>query len=449
MAELMTILQSLEGVMPSIALRQLMVIVPAVLAMSGQVTMLNISRWTGEGGSYKTIQRFYNTPIIWLKVNWTLMSAQIGQEKGTYLLVGDETTVTKAGKKTHGIDRFFSSIYGKVVPGLSFLGVSLVSVEERTSTMLLMEQLTREKSTSPKTPGSTSCKEKPPQKKVKKKTIKSKGGRPKGSKNKNRRDIELPAHLQNIQNYFKQVLDVVSKQLTIKYAVLDGAFGNNAALQMVRRLDLHLVSKLNRNAALYFPYTGEYSGKGARRIYGDKLNYDQIPQEHLEKSVTDKGIRTDTYCMTMRQKRFPDPLRIVVIVKTKLDTGARAHVVLFSSDTSLSGEQIMDYYGLRFQIEFNFRDAKQHWGLEDFMNVNERPVYNAANFALFMANLTSMLLTRRRSQHRADFGVHDLKAEFRGHFYAQEAIKLLPETPDEFLIDAIFSHFASIGAVHS
>ncbi len=174
MTELMTILQNLEGTMSPIALRQLMVIVPAVLAMSGQVTMLNISRWTGEGGSYKTIQRFYNTPIVWLQVNWALMSAQFGEQKRTYLLVGDETTVTKAGKKTHGVDRFFSSIYGKAVPGLSFLGVSLVSVEEKTSTMLLMEQLTREKSTSPKTPGSTSCKEKTPQEKGSKKTTKSK-----------------------------------------------------------------------------------------------------------------------------------------------------------------------------------------------------------------------------------------------------------------------------------
>ena len=26
-------------------------------------------------------------------------------------------------------------------------------------------------------------------------------------------------------------------------------------------------------------------------------------------------------------------------------------------------------FDIRFQIEFNFRDAKQFWGLEDFMNL--------------------------------------------------------------------------------
>ena len=38
----------------------------------------------------------------------------------------------------------------------------------------------------------------------------------------------------------------------------------------------------------------------------------------------------------------------------------------------------LDYYKLRFQIEFNFRDAKQFWGLEDFMNLSQTAVTNAA-----------------------------------------------------------------------
>jgi putative transposase len=41
---------------------------------------------------------------------------------------------------------------------------------------------------------------------------------------------------------------------------------------------------------------------------------------------------------------------------------------------NLTAAQIVDYYSLRFQIEFNFRDAKQHWGLEDFMNVSPQAI---------------------------------------------------------------------------
>jgi hypothetical protein len=41
--------------------------------------------------------------------------------------------VTKSGKMTYGLDRFFSSLYGKTVPGLCFLSLSLLSVKRRTS----------------------------------------------------------------------------------------------------------------------------------------------------------------------------------------------------------------------------------------------------------------------------------------------------------------------------
>jgi putative transposase len=43
-------------------------------------------------------------------------------------------------------------------------------------------------------------------------------------------------------------------------------------------------------------------------------------------------------------------------------------------------------------IEFNLRDAKQFWGLEDFMNTTERGVTNAANLALLMVRVSNRLL---------------------------------------------------------
>jgi putative transposase len=49
-------------------------------------------------------------------------------------------------------------------------------------------------------------------------------------------------------------------------------------------------------------------------------------------------------------------------------------------------------YSLRFQIEFNFRDAKQFWGLEDFMTVSEPAMTTAANLAFLMVNLSAALL---------------------------------------------------------
>jgi putative transposase len=75
----------------------------------------------------------------------------------------------------------------------------------------------------------------------------------------------------------------------------------------------------------------------------------------------------------------------------------------------LSYEKIIDYYKLRFQIEFNFRDAKQFWGSKNFMNLSQTAVTNAANLAFFMVNLSHHQLLDFR-QHNPDSGIIDLKA---------------------------------------
>ena len=79
-----------------------------------------------------------------------------------------------------------------------------------------------------------------------------------------------------------------------------------------------------------------------------------------------------------------------------MKTGATSHVILFSSNQELAWNKIIEYYQLRFQIEFNFRDAKQFWGLEDFMNIKQTQVHNAANLAMFMVNVSQDLLEHRK-----------------------------------------------------
>ena len=87
--------------------------------------MLGISRWTEKGGSYRTVQRFFYTVIPWATVFWLFFREYLLEPSATSILAGDESIVTKAGKKTYGLDRFFSSLYGKPeAPGIiiSFIG---------------------------------------------------------------------------------------------------------------------------------------------------------------------------------------------------------------------------------------------------------------------------------------------------------------------------------------
>ncbi len=433
MPDIMVLFACLSHYIEPTPLRQLGRVIEAMLSMSGRVTMRGLSRWSGKGGSYRTIQRFFTTSVHWCQLNFILIRQQLLDADDVLLMSGDHVVVTKAGKATYGLDRFFASLYGKAVPGLCFLRLSLLSVKRRTSYPVVTEQVEKA--------GEATAQAQPTQKASRPR------GRPKGSKNRNRREVTLSPSLRFIQEPIKRLLQQIGEAFKVVYFIFDGELGHHDALQMVRQVGLHLVSKLRYNSALYWPYTGPYAGRGPRRKYGKKLDYRNIPSAYLQATSIEEGIETNIYQMSLWHKKFAAMLNIVVIVKRHLQTHKTAHVVLFSSDLMLGYAPLIDYYRLRFQLEFNFRDAKQYWGLEDFMSVNEKPVYNSANLAMFMVNVSQALIRPMRAQWPA-FSVNDLKAWFRGRKYVVETLKLLPEMPDSLFIDQVVSQMAELGRVN-
>ena len=105
--------------------------------------MRNISRWTSKGGSYRTVQRLDNTLIPWGSLCWVFFRTHLFDRESVYLLAGDESIVAKSGDDTYGLSRFFASTVGKTIPGLAFFAVSLISVKQRRSYPMLMEQVIR------------------------------------------------------------------------------------------------------------------------------------------------------------------------------------------------------------------------------------------------------------------------------------------------------------------
>ncbi len=87
---------------------------------------------------------------------------------------------------------------------------------------------------------------------------------------------------------------------------------------------------------------------------------------------------------------------------------------------------LVEYYSLRFQIEFNFRDAKQYFGLSDFKSTNPRQINNAVGLSFFMVNLSAILIDSIKEQYHFEFlSILDLKTCFRAILFS----KHLKNTP--------------------
>jgi hypothetical protein len=121
-------------------------------------------------------------------------------------LAGDETVVTKSGKQTHGVDRFFSSLVQKAVPSVAYFVLSLVSVKGRQSYPLLSQQVVRTAEERAAAATRRKAKKKP---KAAAPAAGRKRGRPRGSKKVVGVEQPLNAELLRVQGWVRLVMEVV------------------------------------------------------------------------------------------------------------------------------------------------------------------------------------------------------------------------------------------------
>ena len=110
MPDIVALLQCFQPFLAAKTLRQFSKITSAMLAMTGRVTMLGLSRWAGQGGSYRTVQRFFCTALPWATLFWVFFRQHLYQPDEVHILAGDEVVVTKDGDATYGLDRFFAGL---------------------------------------------------------------------------------------------------------------------------------------------------------------------------------------------------------------------------------------------------------------------------------------------------------------------------------------------------
>lgn len=385
-------------------------IVETMIFMSGNKNMLNISRWSEL--KYKKVERFFDKIFCWMSINISILSYfLIGRE---LILASDETISTKSGKKTHGMGLFWSSILKKSVKSISISSLSIIDVLNNKSYQLYSKQLVFTKE--------EKLEIERKKEKIKKSTGK-KVGRPKGAKNAKQEKKETGTF-----RLLREILELYVKKtkFKIKHFVGDGKYANNVCSNICNGLGISLVSKLQHNSALYYEFD-KLEGKkrrGRPSKYGKKIEIDKLDDKYLKSIKEIDGEIEKIFQIKCLNKSFDNPLNVIFIVNTNIETKKTTYAILFSTDLELSYQKIRTYYSSRFQIEFNFRDEKQFWGLEDFMNTKEIRIHNFINLSAFMVNFSQIIIHEHRKNNKL-FSVNDLIALTRSKFYTSRILKLI------------------------
>lgn len=420
----------------------LQVIIGIYCICSGGVTMKNIARWTEVGASYRTIQRMFGLQINWVLINIELFKIWL-EDKGIvfscsrFILAVDEVVEDKSRHSTYGIGYFYSSLIGKVCRSICSQVVSIIDVTDRKSFPLMEDQQFQKKKQKSNQQKRAQKGDKP----------KRKVGRPKGSKNKNKTIDDLPLYksLDKLLSLTMKLLGLVG--LIPKHLVADGKYANKNGVLTTQANGLSLTSKLNVRTNLFFLFTGKYKGVGAPPKYGKQMQ--RLTNKYKVETKEENGISYEIFHYpSMWTKGIPSLINVVIIRAIKPD-GKTSIVKLFSTDLELEPQQIIDFYRSRFQIEFNFRDAKQFFGLADFKNTKKTQVNNAINLSFFMVNISTILIDQFKQQWQIEhLSIQDLKSVFRAHFYIDFILNYLGKEQGIILNEHQKKVIQTIGAIN-
>jgi Transposase DDE domain len=338
----MEIVQSLlkkVGIVNQPQRKVLTMLFATIVIACGKVNFTNLSRYSPM--SEKTYRRAFAKSFNFASFNASVIQAAT-EEASTLIAVMDGSFIAKSGKKTFGLDLFYNGSHSRVEKGLEVSLVGVVDVHREVGYALLAEQ-TFDQAAFPSL---------------------------------TRMDCYL-YHLELARPHLPP---------QVQYLAVDGAYAKEPFVTGAVGLNLHLISKLRRDANLQFSFEGEQKARGARRKYDGKVDLADLSRFTW---VTQLQPGVDLYTQVVWHRSLKRQIRLAVL-QDRRKPDKPGTVVLFSTDLTQSAQDIYRFYKLRFQIEFLFRDAKQFTGLGDCQARDVKKLdfhFNATFTALNLAKL--------------------------------------------------------------
>lgn len=332
----------------------ILVLMTTVFAIRGRLTFTNLARFSSL--HEHTFRRHFDKFFDWIEFNLAVVSLAPFQAETSQLIGAiDCTFVEKAGKKTYGLDLFWSSSKAKSERGLELSVLALIETESRQSFTLDAVQT-------------------PP-------------------------DLaqgEEAGSYSRVDFYMEQFSDCARALSQVDYLVADGYYAKEKVFRAITAERRELVTRLRSDSNLRYLYRGpNKKGPGAPKRYDGKVRFGDLSRFRYVGVLEDKP-EIALYTERLNSPHFKRDFRIVVLV----DTRDGSYVVLASTDCEQEATEVVRFYRLRFQIELLFRDAKQFAGLCHCQGRSQEKLdfhFNMSLAALNVARLEMLLYEARLS----------------------------------------------------
>ncbi len=282
-------------------------------SISGRFNFVNMSRYMSY--SEQALRNGYSRGFDFSTFNWKLIKENCS---GEVILAFDPSYIHKSGKHTEGLGYFWSGQEQKTKKGLEFGCLAVVDIENHTAFHL------------------------------------------NGTLTPDKKEREMKG-MNLIDHYVDFILSSLPEAASISpYLAVDKYFMKKEFINPMIEAGIHIITKMRKDANLKYLYKGKQKGgKGRKRKHAEKVDLRNVDRRKWETVYENKGeycLTAELFCVTLKRN-----VQIVYLFHKKTTT----YEVFLSTDISLPAKKIEKYYRMRYQIEFLFRDGKQHSGLEE------------------------------------------------------------------------------------
>lgn len=373
------------------------------MGIRGRYNFLNMARY-GEY-SEQSYRNNFEQRFDFFQFNMEVVK----QNCSSHLVIAfDPSYIPKSGKHTDHLGWFWSGTSGKALKGLEIGGLAVIDIENNTALSLEAIQ----------TPSSTELKEK---------------------------GMTLVDHYANIIIERKVELFSLSR-----YIAVDGYFGKHKFVNAITsQTDLHVISKMRDDANLMYLYHGSTTGQHGRpKKYEGKVDIKKIDKRRIRPIYEDE--QSKVYSAIVWSAGLKREIKIAYVESWKEGIDSGQYAVLFSTDLNLDGQLIYQYYKSRFQIEFLYRDAKQHTGLNHCQARSENKMhfhFNASLTTVSLAKAVHYLPLKKKD--RGAFSMSDVKTLYANKIIADRIFSNLDLDLNDRKIRSIYQDALFFGSISS
>ena len=210
--------------------------------------------------------------------------------------------------------------------------------------------------------------------------------------------------------------------------VADAYFAKKSFVLGLECLAFNLVSRFRDDVRLRYLYNGpRVKRRGRPRKFDGDVDINNPREDVFKKTTVKDGDSIVTlYFAKVYAVSLTRAVGAVIVVYDDPDKKTQARKVYFSTDLTLSGEEIFWVYRSRFAIEFLYRDGKQFTGLTNCQARNS----NSLNFA-FNASLSAINIAKALSvESGLNLSVEDVKLLIHNTVMVQRILSTFGKTPN-------------------